>query len=377
VVTPGGGTLTSGNAAGERRVEPGKPAVGRIPRRGRALIRASALAAGAFPVAGLAANAAPWWRGGQPLLAWAAVAVAVALGVAVAAVAVQRFWPGPQRSSPLLAPAVIGLISAGAVAADPFVGRVFTRDAPLGYSTLLAGRLYGYSNTVFTVLVTGAILASAMLAAPAWSKGRRLGAAAPIALVGLAVLALDANPNWGADLGGSVGIVGGFVVMAVLAADVRVNWKWVAAAIAAGVAVAGAAAWLDHLRGPGRWTHLGGFVETLATGGLGDALARKAGTWLRLSVGPAAGLAVGLALCVYLARRGAFAALKTKRWRAAPLAKPTIAGLVAAWTLGALVNDSGLVVVVTGLAVAGPLLAAGLVPPAGSPAGGRPRSGPA
>jgi hypothetical protein len=335
----------------------------RAARRGQALIRASALAAGAFPAAGLAANAAPWWRAGLPLLAWAAIAALIALGVAVVTAAVQRHWPGAGRASPLFAPAIIGLASAGVVMADPFVGRIFTRDAPLGYSTLLAGRLYGYSNTLFAVLVTGALLACALLAAPAWAKGKRLGAAMPIGAVGLIVLLLDANPNWGADLGGAVGIVGAFVVMAVLAADVRVNWKWVTAAAAAGLAAAGAAAWLDYLRGPGRWTHLGGFVETLTTGGLGEVLARKGLTWLRLSVGPAAGLAVGLLLCVYLGRRGAFDALRTKTWTGAALLRPTVAGLVTAWALGSLVNDSGLVVAVTGLAVAGPLLSAGLGDP--------------
>ncbi|MDR1634285.1 MAG: hypothetical protein LBS27_05075 [Bifidobacteriaceae bacterium] len=329
------------------------------------LVRLLALAAGAFPAACLAANAVPWWRFGAPLAAWILVSAGLALLAAGIAEVVQRFWRGRRADSPLIAPGVIGLISAAVVLADPFIGRVFTRDAPLGYPTLLTARLYGYTNSVFAILVTGAILGAAILAAPSWAKGRRLAAAAPIALVGLAVLVVDANPHWGADLGGAVGIVGGFAVMAATAADLRVNWKRALVVILAGVAAAGAAAWLDYLRGPGRWTHLGGFVQTVASGGLGEVLARKGWLWLRLSVGPAVGLAVALLICFYLSKRGAFAALKTKTWTAAPVLRPLVAGLATAWALGSLVNDSGLVVAVTGLAVAGPLLSAGLAPARG------------
>jgi hypothetical protein len=347
----------------------------RGPRRAWAFGRWLALAAGAFPAASLAANAIPWWRTPLAPLVWFACASILALAAGAAAVAAGWRRRGRPAASALVGPGTIGLISALIVAVDPFAGRVFTRDAPLGYSTLLASRVYGFSNSVFAVLATGAILGAAVVAAGAWAKGKRFGAAAPIAAIGLAVLTLDAHPSLGANLGGSVGIVGGFVVMTAMAADLRLNWKWLAVAAGAGVAAAGAIAWLDYQRGPGRWTHLGGFVETVIGGGLGEVLVRKGLVWLRLSVGPAAGLAVGALICLHLARRAAFAGLRTSAWTATPLIKPMFAGLITAWAIGSLVNDSGLVVAVIGLAVAGPPLSfalsrAGLIG-SGSPPAGR------
>ncbi|MDR2453871.1 MAG: hypothetical protein LBD51_04880 [Bifidobacteriaceae bacterium] len=353
----------------------------RAPRAGRR-VEFLALAAGAFPAAGLAANAVPWWRCGLPLAVWAGcaavlAALSAALGAAVAAASARRCsrpagerrdsrplgaggQAGRQATSPLLPAAVIGLVSALIVGLDPFIGRVFTRDAPLGVATLLAARLYGFTNPTFAVFATGAVLAAVLVAGAAWARGRRLGAAWPIAAVGAAALVIDAYPAWGADLGGAVGIGAAFAVMALMAADVRVNWRWAAAAVLAGVAAAGVIAWLDHQRGPGQWTHLGAFVETVAGGGLWDVIGRKALMALRLSIGPAVGLVAAGLIAVGLARRGAFGGLRAKAWSRAPLLKPMLAGLVTLWALGSAVNDSGLIVAVTGLAVAAPALSAAL-----------------
>jgi hypothetical protein len=333
---------------------------GRGRRGSRGLVEYLALAAAAFPAAGLAANALPWWRAGAPLIAWAACGAGFALFAAACAVATRRLWRGGQAASPLLAPGVIGLLSAVVVGLDPFVDRIFIRDAPLGYQTLLAVRVYGYPNSAFAVFATGAILATVLFAGGAWAKAKRTATVMPIIGIGLVALILDAYPSWGADLGGAVGIGGAFVVLALSAADVRVNWKWVLAALAAGAAAAAAMAFLDYRRGPERWTHLGRFVQTVADGGLGDVLLGKGLMWLRLSVGPILGLALAALVCRRLARAGAFDGLKARSWSRVPLARPVLAGLVTLWVVGSLVNDSGLVVAVAGLATAGPAAAAGL-----------------
>jgi hypothetical protein len=303
----------------------------------------------------------PWWRAGLPLAVWAAYSCAFALIAALAAVTVQRAWRGAQARSPLLAAGMIGLVSALIVAADPFTGGILTRDPPLASQTLAAARMYGFVNTVFAVLLTGAILATVLFAGGAWARAKRLAAAVPIALIGLAILVIDASPDLGADFGGAIGIAAGFVVMALAAADVRVNWKWIAAALLAGAAAAGAMAWLDYRRGPDQWTHLGGLVDLAINGGFGEVAVRKGLMWARLSAGPAIALAIGGLVCFWLAKRGAFNVLKAKAWVRAPLRKPLLIGLVTAWIVSSLVNDSGLTIAVTGLMMAGPALVAGLV----------------
>ncbi|MDR2348190.1 MAG: hypothetical protein LBD90_06205, partial [Bifidobacteriaceae bacterium] len=117
----------------------------------------------------------------------------------------------------------------------------------------------------------------------------------------------------------------------------------------------------DYFRGPAGWTHLGAFVDTALQGGLWEVLARKAAMWLRLSAAPAAGLILLALLAIWLARRGAFAALKTKAYRGIALRKPLTWGVATALVAGSLVNDSGLVVAVAGLATAGPLAAAAAI----------------
>jgi hypothetical protein len=307
------------------------------------------------------ANALPWWRFAAPPLAWVVTSLALAGATAALAALTRRLWRGRQAAWPLLAAGLVGLISAVVVIADPFSDRIFTRDAPTGSPGLVAARLYGYGNSVFAILVTGAIFAAALFAERAWYKAKRLAAALPIAAIGLVVLVLDSYPTLGADFGGAIGIVAGFAVMALLAAEAPVHWKWAGLATLTGLAAACGGAWLDYSRGPGRWTHLGGFVQAVMNGEAGEVLARKGAMWLRLSVGPAVGLTAGALLCVWLARSGAFDGLKTKTAARTPLAKPLLAGLATTWLLGSLLNDSGLVVAVAGLAVAGPLLSSSLV----------------
>jgi hypothetical protein len=335
------------------------------------LVEFLALAAGAFPAAGLVANIVPWWRASAPLAIWAVAALGLALVVGLAAFAAGRAWRGgPDRSpssespswrSGLVAPGAVGLFSALVVMMDPFIGRVFLRDAPLGFQTLLAVRLYGYPNTAFAVLVTGAILAVVLFAGVTGANGKRWITAGSVAAVGVVVLVLDAYPKWGADLGGAVAVVAAFMVLGLMAVGVRLNWKWVTAAAVAGLTAAAAVAWLDYRRGPEQWTHLGGFVDTLLAGGLWRVLEGKGMMWLRLSAGPVLGLALGAAVGVPLARHGAFAALKSEAWRRRPMLKPVMVALITAWVVGSLVNDSGLVVAIVGLGVAGPPVAAWLV----------------
>jgi hypothetical protein len=378
---------------------------GAEPRSGRRPVGAAwrwvALAAGAFPAAGFAANAVPWWRTPMPPAVWLGVTALLAAVVGLAAwigsgagrrrrVGKSLFGspvrdrgstpggvgptapgapppPGSQTGSKvsggsaLRGAALVGLASAAVMAADPFLGGLFTRDAPLGHPTLLGARFFGYANTSFAVLATGAMLTAAWAATGPWRRGRRLGAAAVVGGIGLMTVVLVGHPGLGADFGGAIAAAASFLLMAVMAADVKLGWRLAAGALATGAGAGAAVALADYARGPERWTHLGAFVDTALTGGIWEVLARKGAMWARLSVGPALAFAVAAAVLVWMARRGAFAAAKSKAWESMPLRRPLVAGLSAMLLLGSLVNDSGLVVAVAGLAVVGPLTLAALL----------------
>ncbi|MDR2453506.1 MAG: hypothetical protein LBD51_02910 [Bifidobacteriaceae bacterium] len=341
------------------------PALGR--RAGAAALEGLALAAGAFPAAGFAANAWPWWRAAWPPLAWLGAAGVGAGGIVLIAVAARRVVRCRALRSPLGAPMLVGLISAAIMLAGPLAGGLLTRDGPLGYATLLGARFFGYPNAAFAVLAVGALLATALGAAEPWRRGHARAAAALVAGGGLVTVLALGYPGWGADLGGAAAAAIGFAAMGLAAANRRWSWGGALLVAAAGLAAGAAAIVWDYSRGPARWTHLGAFADTVLGGGLFDVLARKGAMWLRLSAGPGLALVLlGLGVA-WLARRGALAGLGSPAWQAMPLRRALAWGAAAVLAAGSLVNDSGLVVAAAGLAVAGPLAAAALTRAANPP----------
>ncbi|MDR0366888.1 MAG: hypothetical protein LBH68_08705 [Bifidobacteriaceae bacterium] len=315
-----------------------------------------ALTAGALPAAGFMAGAVPWWRTPAPLVIWCLLTVAFALVTAILA-----WWAGRLARWPILRPAIVGLVTAAVLIADPFLGGRFIRDTPMGYETLLGARFYGYSNPAFAVLVTGGLLACVVVAGWAWQKGWPRLTATVVGAVGLVVVVVDGAPPLGADLGGGIGAAVAFVVAALLAADVRLTKRRLLGAVGAGAAVGVALAVVDYLRGPEKWTHLGGFVDSLIHGQAWSMLLGKGLAWARLSLVPLVVFGLAALLLRWVWKRGGLAPVTSKAWRRQPLLKPVAGGLLVAAAIGSLVNDSGLVVAACVLAVCGPLFTAALV----------------
>ncbi len=194
------------------------------------------------------------------------------------------------------------------------------------YGPSQSGRFYGIDNLLETMLLLPALVGAALLG------GRRA-----LAVGALALVAVGGN-RFGADGGGLVVLVVGFLVLALRLRGTRPTPRLVAAVALGAVALALALLGLDALTGG----------ESHVTRAVGDgpaALASDLGDRLELSVrrtiagpGPLGVVLVGGALLVALA-------LRTPR-------RPLLDALLAALAVSLLVNDSPGDVVAVGAAAA-------------------------
>jgi hypothetical protein len=195
-----------------------------------------------------------------------------------------------------------------------------------------AGRFYGVTNLLETMLLVPALAGAALV-------GRRFGAAG-FAAVALLAFVTVAGSRFGADGGGAVVLAAGYLLLAVLLANLR--GRRLAAAVGATVAVSGGLIALDAATGGS--SH----VTRAAGGGPGEVVDRLrdrlAISWDRATLGPGPALAtfvsVGVlaALVIWLAR-----ADTPLPERALPLA------LAVAVAVSLLVNDAPSDVATAGL----------------------------
>ncbi|EYR63365.1 hypothetical protein N866_01190 [Actinotalea ferrariae CF5-4] len=328
------------------------------------------VAVGSLPVAATLANLVPWWRAGSP--GWAVTAV---IGLWIAALTAVALLPPVRRR--LLGPmAVVGWATALVLVADVVTGATVQLSAPLGVSTVVGARFYGFNNTSFAVFAAAVLLAAATVADPLVRSGRRRTAALVVGGIGLVAAVVNGTPGLGSDFGGPPALLPGFAVLALAAAGIRLTWRRAVVVLGGTGAAMLAFLLVDWLRPPEDRTHLGRFVDTVLDGGLGDVVGRKlaqnvanlGGTWLTL-------LAVGgIALVVVVLLRplrqaasapdgGAYGWLSsgeplTALTTAAPMLRPVVWALAVTLGIGFLVNDSGIVIPAMGVSVAVPLLVA-------------------
>ena len=335
----------------------------------RALVVAG-VAVGSLPVAATLANLVPWWRAGSP--GWAVTGVIVAIIAAITALAL---LPVVRRE--LLGPlALVAQLTAFVLAADVVTGATLQLSAPLGVSTVVGARFYGFNNTSFAVFAAAVLLAAAAAADPLVRRGHRRRAALLVAGIGVVAAFVNGAPGLGSDFGGPPALLPGFAVLALAAAGIRLTWRRAVVVLGGTGAAMLAFLLVDWLRPPEDRTHLGRFVDTVLDGGLGDVVGRKlaqnvanlGGTWLTL-------LAVGgIALVVVVLLRplrqaaaapdgGAYGWLSsgeplTALTTTAPMLRPVVWALAVTLGIGFLVNDSGIVIPAMGVSVAVPLLVA-------------------
>ena len=338
----------------------------------------------ALPVSALLIGIIPWWTFSRPLLGWwSSLAVLAALLATWALAGPRRRTPAGERwiAAPL---ARLGTLSAAVIAADVLVstfggGYSLANTSVMGSLPTVAGRFFGFNNSVFAIFAVGALAAAAALAARVRGAG---GLAAPntraariagfaVLAVGACAIALDGLPVFGADAGGPPALTLGFAYLTWHTWGKRWTWWHTALAAIAGVAVSAGLAMLD--RAVGSTTHLGNFVGRVEHGGAGAVVARKlsqAFFGLPPLVAGALGatLLAGVCVVVWLVTSGRWdlrARPATAQVHARIAAHPRLAAAAAAGFLAlgyaSLINDSGLVILGVGVALLAPTFALGLM----------------
>jgi len=326
------------------------------------VLQVSALALGAAPVASFLVGLVPWWRADRPttgfwltLVGWVVVITALALG-------------GPWRRHVLGPAGVVAAVTVLTLAVDAVTGSNLVIDSPMGAHRLMAARFYGMSNQAFALITAAGVLLALVVADWLVRAGRRRQAVVAVVALGAILVVVDGAPMWGADFGGPPAIILAFAMFAVAVSGRRVSWRLVLTVGAIGVAVVLGFAFLDWMRPASDRTHLGRFLDTVLEGGLWDVVWRKLSVNLRvltswrylvLAIG---GIALTwLVLAGPRARRGGLLGAGSPLaglQRSVPLLRPAVAATGAALAVGFLINDSGIVVPATGIAVAVPCLVA-------------------
>ncbi len=335
---------------------------GRLRRPVLRSLQVAGLALGAATIASFLVGAFPWWRAASPAWGFWLTLLGWVLAITLLALA------GPWRRS-LFGPAgVVAGVTVVVLVLDALTGSTLVIDSPMGAHRLMAARFYGMSNQAFAMVAAASLLLGMAVAQPLVERGLRGRAVALVGAIGVAVTVVNGAPGWGSDFGGPPGLIVGFTVLGIAVAGRRVRWRvLLLVLLAAAVVVVGLAA-LDWMRPPADRTHFGRFFATVLDGGLWDVVVRKYGVQLRvLTLWRYVVLAVGGILLTALVllgprpRSGAglrgtspMAGLR----QAVPLLPATVAAIGLALGIGVLINDSGIVIAATGIAIAVPLLVA-------------------
>ncbi|HWS57768.1 MAG TPA: hypothetical protein VN257_04455 [Actinotalea sp.] len=325
-------------------------------------LRVAAVALAAAPISSFLTGLVPWWLAPSPGAAfWAVLLGWVAALTALAVL-------GPWRRELLGPIAVVAAATVIVLVLDMLTGSHLVIDSPMGAHRVLAARFYGLSNQAFAMLTSAGLLLAAVVADVLLRRGRRRLATAAVAAIGVLLVVVDGAPGLGSDFGGPPALVVSFALLTLVVSGRKVSWRTLLIIGVAAAVVVGAFMVLDWLRAPDDRTHLGRFFATMLDGGLWDVLYRKLSVNLRvltswryllLAFGGAAITALVLVgpnprRSGLLGRGSPLAGLQ----EAVPLLRPTIAAIGLALTVGYFINDSGIVVPATGIAVAVPLLVA-------------------
>ncbi|MDR1294409.1 MAG: hypothetical protein LBK59_05550, partial [Bifidobacteriaceae bacterium] len=353
----------------------------------------SCLAVAATVPATYLASLVPWWRSGPPGgwacgLSFAVVTCTTAALLTVIALTLARrrrpLVAGREAHSPLVAVAFVAAATVAVIVVDAMSSSSLGWGAPMGPNPVHGGRFFGIPNVEFAYLTAAALTLTAAVASAmvrrghskepvtGTQQGHGRGPAGTLprapfwwitAVVAVGVTVVDAAPQFGADLGGSLAILPSFAVFTLWGARVRLTVWRVIAAGALGVATFGAVTLVDWLRGPDQWTHAGAFGEGMMEGRGGDVIVRKALSSLAMS---ATALPVAIPLVILgiwtWRRIRATQDLASYR-RTMPLAGACLAGLATLVVVGAVVNDSGIPGTAMGLGLAAMLLFAAAAPP--------------
>jgi hypothetical protein len=278
------------------------------------------------------------------------------VAIAIAAVATAS-WSGWGPWAPTTA---LCLLLWLVLVVDVATGGRLQINTPLGYSATSAGRFQGFGNLAFALLAGASIVVAVI---PVLLARREPHAVLWAATVGCLSVIAVAAPAFGSDVGGTLALVPTFVVVVLLIAGRRVDWRRaVGAGVAAVVVLCGLAA-VDLARPAESRTHLGRFARKVLDGEAGLIIRRKirgnldilfATFWSFVLVALFVGGAV-----LWWRSRDRFADYLATR----PALRAFMLGFVIVAFLGSALNDSGIVIFGIMLGVMIPFVVATTVAP--------------
>ncbi|MCP2338033.1 hypothetical protein [Actinomadura rupiterrae] len=324
-------------------------------RRILAGTRAVALVGASVPGASFLAGVFPWWK--APHTTPVLVATVLAISVAMAAVVLA----GPWRRTVVLPVLIVAGITAATLGLDVMTGSHLQMNSFLGYTAVVAGRFYGFGNQAFALFAAAMVLSAAWLAGFPLRRGHRWWAVAVVAVVGLAAIALDGGPMWGADFGGVLAFVPTFALLGLMVSGRRVSLVKLGLFCVAGAAAVLLLSFLNSRSS--HPTHMGKFWNDLVGGHAWSVVSRKLDSMLgSLAFWPVTLLvAAGIVLLyLVLARPSRFrwTTALTSTYARAETMRPALVCALTVGVIGTLANDSGVIILMVVLVLTVPLFIA-------------------
>ncbi|HMI25281.1 MAG TPA: hypothetical protein VK594_12410, partial [Streptosporangiaceae bacterium] len=335
--------------------------------------RVAGVFAAAVPAGTFLANLAPWSTTAHPAAWLYGVSVALALVIAGAALL------GCHNRGPLAPLGVICLFTVAVLGVDVMTGSGLQLETPFGLSVLEAGRFYGIGNEALGIYGLSGLFGAAWLALVLLHRRARLAASggsarlaasgggqpsrrpAVLAVAAVAVFAVFASgwPGFGGKVGGTIAMVPCFLLLGMVVAGIRLNWRRALLVAVSGLALFAVFALISYLVPATGHSDIGVFAGNTLHGRSGGLLLRKINSNLgSLSVNafspliPIVAIVTGLMLW-----RPAWFRLSTMpaAFAAEPLLRPVLGVLWLMPVLGWLANDSGVIVAAAVLPFALPL----------------------
>ena len=338
--------------------------------------RVAGVFAAAVPAGTFLANLAPWSTTAHPAAWLYGISVALALVIAGAALL------GCRNRDPLAPLGVICLFTVAVLGVDVMTGSGLQLETPFGLSVLEAGRFYGIGNEALGIYGLSGLFGAAWLALVLLRRRARLAASgggqpsrrpALLAVAVVATFAVFASgwPGFGGKVGGTIAMVPCFLLLGMVVAGIRLNWRRILLVAVSGLALFAVFALISYLVPATGHSDIGVFAGNTLHGRSGGLLLRKINSNLgSLSVNafspliPIVVIVTGLMLW-----RPAWFRLTTMpaAFAAEPLLRPVLGVLWLMPVLGWLADDSGVIVAAAVLPFALPLaiaiLAAAAYPP--------------
>jgi hypothetical protein len=250
-----------------------------------------------------------------------------------------------------LAPALAAVV---VLSVDALAGTQLLMRSLLGPDPILGARFYGIGNELKSTLAVLVLAAVAAALHPGARRERRTGIVA-IALAGVVLAAVEGSARIGAGVGGVILVTAGFAVAIVMLLPGALSRKRALSVLVAPILALVALAVLDLATAHGSGHFTGSILHARSAGDLRDVIVRRYGAaWDELK-NHAMPLATAFALFAAglgLRRRDRLLApvANDPVWRAA------FAGGLTAGVIGALVEDSGPVLLVVAVFVLGCVL---------------------